>query len=66
MTAADQIAADLRDAFRRIEPPHVPVAQYGATLAMRAVREANDFDSPLTRPPAAIVPRVQAEATAPP
>ena len=64
MTAADQIAADLRDAFRRIEPPNVPVAQYGATLAMRAVREANDFDSALSRALAAIVALDDAETAA--
>lgn len=64
MTVADQIAADLRDAFRRIEPPNVPVAQYGATLAMRAVREANDFDSAMARALAAIVALDDAEAAA--
>ena len=64
MTAADQIAADLRDAFRRIDPPNVPVAQYGATLAMRAVREANDFDSAMARALAAIVALDDAEAAA--
>lgn len=64
MTAADQIAADLRDAFRAIEPPNAPVAQYGATLALRAVREANDFDSAMSRALAAIVALDDAEAAA--
>lgn len=64
MTAADKIAADLRDAFRRIVPPDVPVAQYGATKALRAVPEANDFDAALSRALAAIVAIDDAEAAA--
>jgi hypothetical protein len=64
MTAADQIAAELRDAFRRIEPPDAPVAQYGATKALRAVHEANDFDSAMSRALSAIVALDDAEAAA--
>lgn len=64
MTAADQIAADLRDAFRRIAVLDVPVAQYGATRALRAVCEANDFDSAMARALAAIVALDDAEAAA--
>ena len=64
MTAADKIAADLRDAFRGIEYPNVPVAQYGATRALRAVPEANDFDSAMSNALAAIVALDDAEAAA--
>ena len=61
MTAADQIAADLRDAFRRIE---LPVKHVDARNAILDAYQANDFDSGLTRALAAIVALDDAEATA--
>lgn len=64
MTAADQIAAELRDAFRRIEAPNTPVAQYGATKALRAVFEANEFGAVMSSALAAIVALDDAEAAA--
>lgn len=64
MSAADQIAADLRDAFKRIAAPDAPVAQYGATKALRAVHEANDFDAIMSSALAAIVALDDAEAAA--
>ena len=63
MTAADQIAADLRDAFRRIElrpMPHLVVPCH----AIQAAYQANDFDSALSRALAAIVALDDAEADA--
>ena len=51
MTAADQIAADLRDAFRAL-----PVVWRGlANDAVKAVPEANDFDAVMSRALAAII-----------
>ena len=63
MTAADQIAADLRDAFRRIELPRKPHLVV-ADKALDAVCQANDFDVGLTRALAAIVALDDAEAAA--
>jgi len=70
MTAADQIAADLRDAFRRIVPPDLKgsLALTRADVAVRdaiqAAYQANDFDSALSRALAAIVALDDAEAAA--
>lgn len=64
MSAADKIAADLRDAFKRIAVPDAPVAQYGATKALRAVHEANEFGAVMARALAAIVALDDAEAAA--
>ena len=51
MTAADQIAADLRDAFRGM-----PAVWRGlANDAVQAVPEANDFDAVMSRALAAII-----------
>ena len=63
MTAADQIAADLRDAFRRIDLPRKPHLVV-ADKALDAVCQANDFDAGLTRALAAIVALDDAEAAA--
>ena len=64
MTAADQIAADLRDAFRRIElrggDPRVAEARHKILDAY----QANDFDIALSRALAAIVALDDAEAAA--
>lgn len=60
MSAADQIAADLRDAFKRIAVPDAPGLR--DAWALRAVQEANDFDSVLSRALAAIVVLDDAEA----
>jgi hypothetical protein len=63
MTTADQIAAKLRDAFRRIElrpMPHLVVPRN----AIQAAYQANDFDAGLTRALAAIVALDDAEAAA--
>ena len=49
MTAADQIAAELRDAFRRIVPPIGRSEAHNAIKQIKLVYEANDFDSALTR-----------------
>ena len=62
MSAADQIAADLRDAFKRIAVPDAPGLR--DALALRRVQEANDFDSALSRALAAIVALDDAEAAA--
>lgn len=62
MSAADQIAAELRDAFKRIPTPNAPGLR--DALALRAVHEANDFDSALSRALAAIVALDDAEAAA--
>jgi len=66
MTAADKIAADLRDAFRRIKwPSDLPLATLqaaGALSAIRAAYQANDFDGALSRALAAIVALDDAEA----
>ena len=61
MTAADQIAADLRDAFRRIE---LPVKHVDARNAILDAYQANDFDAGLTRALAAIVALDDAESAA--
>ena len=58
MTAADQIAAELRDAFRRIEPQ----SNEAALNAIQAAYQANDFDTALSRALAAIVALDDAEA----
>lgn len=63
MTAADQIAADLRDAFRRIEPPLGSYSLH-AVCAIQDAYQANDFDSALSRALAAIVALDDAEAAA--
>ena len=60
MSAVDQIAAELRDAFKRIPTPNAPGLR--DALALRAVHEANDFDSALSRALAAIVALDDAEA----
>ena len=60
MTAADKIAADLRDAFRRIEPQ----ANDAALNAIRAAYQANDFDGAMSRALAAIVALDDADAAA--
>jgi hypothetical protein len=59
MTAADQIAAELRDAFRNISPECLPY-----TVKLVAVIQANDFDTALSRALAAIVALDDAEAAA--
>lgn len=61
MTAADQIAADLRDAFRRIDPPN---GSYSLLCAIQDAFQANDFDSALSRALTAIVALDDAEAAA--
>ena len=61
MTAADQIAADLRNAFRRIE---LPVKHVDARNAILDAYQANDFDAGLSRALAAIVALDDAEAAA--
>lgn len=63
MTAADQIAADLRDAFRRINPPHGSYSLH-AVCAIQDAYQANDFDSAMARALAAIVALDDAEAAA--
>ena len=62
MSAADQIAADLRDAFKRIAVPDAPGLR--DAWALRAVHEANDFDAVMSRALAAIVALDDAEAAA--
>ena len=63
MTAADQIAADLRDAFRGLLADNAE-AHVITRAAIRAVCDANDFDSALSRALAAIVALDDAEAAA--
>ena len=63
MTAADQIAADLRDAFRRINPPLGSYSLH-AVYAIQDAYQANDFDSAMSRALAAIVALDDAEAAA--
>ena len=63
MTAADQIAANLRDAFRRIEPPRGSYSLH-AICAIQDAYQANDFDSAMARALAAIVALDDAEAAA--
>ena len=63
MTAADQIAADLRDAFRGLLADNAE-AHVIIRAAIRAVCDANDFDAGLTRALAAIVALDDAEAAA--
>ena len=62
MTAADKIAADLRDAVRAIAVPDAPGLR--DAWALRRVQEANDFDTALSRALAAIVALDDAEAAA--
>lgn len=70
MTAADKIAADLRDAFRRIDPPDLKGsltftrADVAVRNAIQMAYQANDFDSALSRALAAIVALDDAEAAA--
>ena len=59
MTAADQIAADLRDAFRNISPECLPY-----TVKLVTVIQANDFDSAMSNALAAIIALDDAEAAA--
>ena len=68
MTAADQIAADLRDAFRRIELPglegfasRIAIAAQGAIIDCYT---SNDFNVAMSRALAAIVALDDAEAAA--
>ena len=62
MTAADKIAADLRDAFRGIELPGIE--EFGTRNAIIDCFIANDFDSVMSRALAAIVALDDAEAAA--
>ncbi|MFN8992050.1 MAG: siphovirus Gp157 family protein [Pseudomonadota bacterium] len=68
MTTADQIAADLRDAFRGIDPPDLKGsltftrADVAVRNAIQAAYQANDFDSAMSRALAAIVALDDAEA----
>ena len=62
MTAADKIAADLRDAFRGIELPGIE--EFGARNAIIDCFIANDFDSAMSNALAAIVALDDAEAAA--
>lgn len=55
MTAADQIAADLRDAFRRIELPGGDSYTAEARHKIQAAYQSNDFDAAMSRALAAIV-----------
>lgn len=64
MTAADKIAADLRDAFRRIELPGGDPRVAEARHKILDAYQANDFDSALSRALAAIVALDDAEAAA--
>ena len=70
MNTADKIAADLRDAFRRIDPPDLKGsltftrADVAVRNAIQAAYQANDFDSALSRALAAIVALDDAEAAA--
>lgn len=59
MTAADKIAADLRDAFRNISPECLPY-----TVKLVAVIQANDFDSVMSNALATVIALDDAEATA--
>ena len=70
MTTADKIAADLRDAFRGMEPPEL-LGSIAMTRAEMAVRDAiqkayqaNDFDSAMSNAVAAIVALDDAEHAA--
>ena len=62
MTAADKIAADLRDAFRGIKLPGLE--EFGTRNAIIDCFIANDFDSAMSRALAAIVALDDAEAAA--
>ena len=67
MTAADKIAADLRDAFRGIDlnsPGNRFHVAANAREAIQAAYQANDFDSAMSRALAAIVALDDAEAAA--
>jgi type II secretory pathway component GspD/PulD (secretin) len=61
MTAADQIAANLRDAFRAIAVLDVPAT---VRAYLRRAHEANDFDSAMSNALATIVALDDAEAAA--
>ena len=63
MTAADKIAADLRDAFRGLLADNAE-AHVITRAAIRAVCDANDFDSAMSNALAAIVALDDAEAAA--
>ena len=70
MTAVDKIAADLRDAFRGMEPPDL-LGSIAMTRAEMAVRDAiqrayqaNDFDSAMSNALAVIVALDGADAAA--
>ena len=63
MTSADKIAAELRDAFRRLLTANAE-AHVITRAAIRAVYEANEFDSAMSRALAAIVALDDAEAAA--
>lgn len=67
MTAADKIAADLRDAFRQIEVPALftgPMNHVDARKNIQATYQANDLVGGLTCALAAIVALDDAEARA--
>ena len=64
MTTADKIAADLRDAFRRIELPGGNPRVAEARYAIQAAYQANDFDAGMSRALAAIVALDDAETAA--
>ena len=61
MTAADQIAADLRDAFRGIAVLDVPAT---VRAYLRRAHEANDFDAAMSHALSTIVALDDAEAAA--
>jgi hypothetical protein len=61
MTAADKIAADLRDAFRRIAVLDVPAT---VRAYLRRAHEANDFDTAMSHALSTIVALDDAEAAA--
>ena len=61
MTAADKIAADLRDAFRGIAVLDVPAT---ARADLRRVHDANDFDSAMSNALATVIALDDAEAAA--
>ena len=64
MTAADKIAADLRDAFRGIALPGGDPRVAEARHKILDAYQANDFDSAMSRALAAIVALDDAEAAA--
>ena len=64
MTAAEKIAAELRDAFRGMDLPGGNPRVAEARYAIQAAYQANDFDAGLTRALAAIGALDDAEAAA--